>query len=359
MISGLVALLLVGSMSISAYAAETKGNPVSSTVVNTQEKDKPVYTYGRLSYVIEKDNTVTIVDCKADVTWATLVGEINGHSIGAIGEDAFKDCTKLQTVTLDTTIKRIGSGAFQNTALTTIEIPYSVKSIASKAFGDCKTLKTVRVNEEDGVDTLVINKKAFVGSPNVTITGVAGQKAAKFAKVSDINFKADKSCAVKVLKEDETEADTEQTTQSSTNTRVKYIKGYPEGLEDSGYSYHWDDDYYYFDRSGIVISRDDYTILCNCVANEYGADWVPEWEMGLVAEVVFNRYNWWGYSSIRDVIVAPYQFEGSANYAYLDGFSYKVNDRVISAVNTYLSFPEYFNEGYTSFRGDGTWNWFW
>lgn len=138
------------------------------------------------------------------------------------------------------------------------------------------------------------------------------------------------------------------------------LKLSPEGLtaEDLAYEYSWDAYYYYFPSSGYQITVDDYHILCNCVALEYGANWVPEWEMALVAEVIMNRYNTGRYGSIRDVIVAPYQFEHSDWYSGLDGFSNRVNDRVINAVNTYLAFPQYFNEGYTGFRGDGTWNYF-
>lgn len=142
----------------------------------------------------------------------------------------------------------------------------------------------------------------------------------------------------------------------------QYLKYRPEELseEDLSYTYkHYDGLYYEFERSGYIITEDDYVILCNCVANEYGAAWVPEWEMGLVAEVVWNRFNDWGYDSLRSVITARSQFSGSSGYAGLDTFSSKVNDRVINAVNTYLSFPEYFSEGYHSFRGDGTWNYFW
>lgn len=138
------------------------------------------------------------------------------------------------------------------------------------------------------------------------------------------------------------------------------LKFSPEGLtsEDLHFEYNYDENGYYFPSSGISITYDDYYILCNCVALEYGANWVPEWEMALVCEVVFNRFHNWGYSSIRAVITAPNQFEGSPSYAGLDGYSSRVNSRVINAVNTYLAFPQYFNEGYTYFNGDGTWNYF-
>ena len=138
----------------------------------------------------------------------------------------------------------------------------------------------------------------------------------------------------------------------------KYIKGVPEGLSETSFKYAEDENGIRFERSGVYITKSDYIVLCNCVANEYGSNWVPEWEMALVCEVVFNMYGW-GYNSLYDTIAVPGRFENSDTYLGLNGFSNKVNDRVINAVNTYLSFPEYFDEGYTSFRGDGTWNYFW
>ena len=61
----------------------------------------------------------------------------------------------------------------------------------------------------------------------------------------------------------------------------------------------------------------------------------------------------------RVIILDQSLLPGEEKYIELEEFYYKVNDRVIYAVNLYLAYPEYFNEGYYQFRGDGTWNYFW
>lgn len=139
----------------------------------------------------------------------------------------------------------------------------------------------------------------------------------------------------------------------------KIVKTVPASGGSFVCDYTYDGTGYVFSRTNMFVSEKDYIILCNCVANEYGSDSVPEWEMALVAEVIFNRVERFGYTSLYDSIVAPNAFEHSDQYADLDKFSPKVNDRVINAVNLYLSYPEYFQEGYMSFRGDDTWNYFW
>lgn len=138
----------------------------------------------------------------------------------------------------------------------------------------------------------------------------------------------------------------------------KIVKGEPPyGPYDV--TWHEERGGYVFDASGKFVTKSDYIVLCNCVANEYGSDEVPVWEMALVTEVIFNRYKSGDYASLWEVIAAPGQFEFSETYIHLDGFSHKVTNRVIEAVNLYLSYPKFFNEGYMEFRGDGTWNYFW
>lgn len=131
------------------------------------------------------------------------------------------------------------------------------------------------------------------------------------------------------------------------------------GYEDEErlWEYSWDDEYYYF--NAFTISKQDYILLCNVVAYEYGAYWVPEYDKALVVEVVMNRV--WDPcypDTIYDVITQPNQFEGCWRYANMDEFSYKVTDSVETAVGWYLSYPEDFNQGYIGFWGDGYYNYF-
>ncbi len=76
-------------------------------------------------------------------------------SIKTIGTSAFEGCTKLTDVTLNEGLELIvnkentigAGGAFQNTGITAIEIPSSVKSIDHSAFYNCEQLTSVILNE--------------------------------------------------------------------------------------------------------------------------------------------------------------------------------------------------------------------
>ena len=135
----------------------------------------------------------------------------------------------------------------------------------------------------------------------------------------------------------------------------------PPTEENPTYEYSWYNDEegnMHFEPSGWVISNRDWVNLCNCVANEAGACWISEYDKALVCEVIFNRYNNWGYGSIYDTIAAPGQFSGSSAYIDLEGYSGKVSSQVESGVAFYCSWPEIFNHGYYFFYGDGYYNHF-
>lgn len=135
----------------------------------------------------------------------------------------------------------------------------------------------------------------------------------------------------------------------------------PPTEESPTYEYSWYNDEegnMHFEPSGWVISNRDWVNLCNCVANEAGACWISEYDKALVCEVIFNRYNNWGYGSIYDTIAAPGQFSGSSAYIDLEGYSGKVSSQVESGVAFYCSWPEIFNHGYYFFYGDGYYNHF-
>lgn len=111
-----------------------------------------------------------------------------------------------------------------------------------------------------------------------------------------------------------------------------------------------------------ALSYQDFVLLCNCTAHEYGnANYVPMYERSLVTEVIMNRYWDWGYASIYDTITAPNAFSGSYTYADSDTMLSNVGDNVLGAVALYFcnyNNPDYYNEGYYFFVGDGVWNHF-
>lgn len=142
----------------------------------------------------------------------------------------------------------------------------------------------------------------------------------------------------------------------------KYVLDY-----DLPYSYEFGDDdiVHFYDTEGnetFALAYQDYILICNCVAHEYGnAYYVPTYERSLVAEVIMNRYWNWDYDSIYSTVTANGAFSGSSSYAGLPYLTGTADDSVTSAVAMFFcnySNPNYYNEGYFYFHGDGVWNHF-
>lgn len=108
------------------------------------------------------------------------------------------------------------------------------------------------------------------------------------------------------------------------------------------------------------VTEEERIYLCNTVAQEYGCDWISQYDKALVVAVVMNRLSdggWQGYgreNNIYNILTAPYQFDPAYAVPY---YRYNVTDSCITAVDYYFenmdSFPHY-----TSFYGDGSVNYF-
>ena len=81
-------------------------------------------------------------------------------SNNVLGDNTFKDYTKLVSVKLPSSLTKIGKEAFTSTGLKTIEIPEKVTSIGEDAFAYCNNLRTVVIGK--AVNTL--SKGVFYGS---------------------------------------------------------------------------------------------------------------------------------------------------------------------------------------------------
>ena len=100
-------------------------------------------------------------------------------------------------------------------------------------------------------------------------------------------------------------------------------------------------------------------MLCNVVAHEYGAYWVPVEEKALIVEVIMNRVNSPLFpDTIYGVLTQKNQFPGLLSLIELGTFSSQVTDSVKEAVDLYLSDPSQFDHGYLFFSGDGKRNYF-
>jgi len=106
--------------------------------------------YENLTLTELDDGTLAVTFCDKDAVRVTVPDKIDGKTVSAIGEEAFKDCKCLISVTLperdlfdfdSAGLTEIGEYAFSGcVSLTEIEIPESVSGIGRGAFHSCRSL---------------------------------------------------------------------------------------------------------------------------------------------------------------------------------------------------------------------------
>ena len=113
--------------------------------------DKNVTLYAKwtseLKYTLSSDElyyTVTGVNTPKDSY--SILAEYQGKPVKEIGDDAFRYCDNLTSITIPDSVTRIRSGVFEGCDnLTSIEIPDSVTGIGDGAFYGCDNLTSVKL----------------------------------------------------------------------------------------------------------------------------------------------------------------------------------------------------------------------
>ncbi len=107
-------------------------------------------TRNGLHYVTTSRNTVELEksydyeDLTEVIIPDTIMADGKAYSVTSIGSEAFKNCSKLTSVTFPNTLTTIGNNAFENcTGLLSVKIPTSVTTIGDKAYYNCKGLQYI------------------------------------------------------------------------------------------------------------------------------------------------------------------------------------------------------------------------
>ncbi len=169
-----------------------EGNPWgnASPYITTIHFPDSLLKLGYESLYLPNLKTITIPDNvrtigKGDfASCSSLTEIILPKNLEYIGEMAFMNCSSLKTIALPDGLQIIEDGAFDDSGLTEITIPSSVKRI-NNPFTGCMDLKRIVITSPDTELTIygVSNKKTTIYAPR-------GSKAEKAAKAAGIPFKA-------------------------------------------------------------------------------------------------------------------------------------------------------------------------
>ena len=109
--------------------------------------------------VIQDDSYRELTEVTIPAT-ATLGSKT--YQVKAVGNDAFKNCSKLTSLTLSEGLASIGNNAFQNTRMSSVSLPGTLRTIGNSAFEDCYCLTSVVIPE--GVEKIGSYAFSYMGN---------------------------------------------------------------------------------------------------------------------------------------------------------------------------------------------------
>lgn len=115
-------------------------------VASPQAQATTYYTSGSYEYYVS-DGVAHISDYTGSATTLEIPSTLGSYTVTVIDEEAFYNCTKLQTLSFADSIRTISEGAFYGcSSLKTVTLPVGLTSLEKGAFMGCTALSTLVVN---------------------------------------------------------------------------------------------------------------------------------------------------------------------------------------------------------------------
>ena len=134
------------SLGILNYSIENQTGNYTDEYGNVYYQEKYVMTYEKRKVVEGDDYQVTGIAANAFSNNTRITSIIIPETVRTIGSNSFAGCTNLKTVVLPEHLERIEDSAFYNCRmLRKIEIPNTVSYIGSQAFYYCNNLQQVNI----------------------------------------------------------------------------------------------------------------------------------------------------------------------------------------------------------------------
>ena len=122
------------------------GSNGSSKGLNTAGEPYTIF-----EYTTDDDGNATITKYYGNVSALFVPKTIDGYTVTAIGNDAFKGRTELVSVVIPDTVTVIGNCAFENcSSLSSVKLSKNLADIGCMAFGNCASLTYIEIPKSIG-----------------------------------------------------------------------------------------------------------------------------------------------------------------------------------------------------------------